>query len=40
MAGAWRNALLNLMAALVYTVLMIALAAFLLRRRGVWRSGE
>jgi ABC-type transport system involved in multi-copper enzyme maturation permease subunit len=40
MAGAWRNALLSLMAAVVYTVLMIALAAFLLRRRGVWRRGE
>jgi hypothetical protein len=40
MAGAWRDALASLAAALAYTVLMIGLAAFWLRRRGVWRRGE
>jgi ABC-type transport system involved in multi-copper enzyme maturation permease subunit len=40
MAGAWRSALLSLAAAILYTVLMIGLAAFWLRRRGVWRRDE
>jgi ABC-type transport system involved in multi-copper enzyme maturation permease subunit len=40
MTGAWRDALASLAAALAYTVLMIGLAAFWLRRRGVWRRGE
>jgi ABC-type transport system involved in multi-copper enzyme maturation permease subunit len=40
MAGAWQSALLSLAAALAYAVLMIGLAAFWLRRRGVWRRGE
>jgi ABC-type transport system involved in multi-copper enzyme maturation permease subunit len=40
MAGAWRDALASLAAALAYTVLMIGLAAFWLRRRGVARRGE
>ena len=35
MAGAWRNALLSLAAALAYAALMIGLAAVWLRRRGV-----
>jgi hypothetical protein len=39
-AGAWRDALLSLAAALAYAVLMIGLAALWLRRRGVWRRGE
>ena len=40
MAGAWRNALLSLAAALAYAALMIGLAAVWLRHRGVWRRGE
>jgi ABC-type transport system involved in multi-copper enzyme maturation permease subunit len=40
MAGAWQSALLSLAAALAYAVLMIGLAAFWLRCRGVWRRGE
>jgi ABC-type transport system involved in multi-copper enzyme maturation permease subunit len=40
MRGTWQSALLNLAAAVVYAVLMIGLAAFWLRRRGVWRRGE
>ena len=40
MAGAWRDALLGLAAALGYAALMIGLAALWLRRRGVWRRGE
>jgi ABC-type transport system involved in multi-copper enzyme maturation permease subunit len=40
MAGAWQRALVSLAIALAYTVLMIGLAAFWLRRRGVWRRGE
>lgn len=40
MAGAWRNALLSLAAALAYAVLMLGLAALWLRHRGVWRRGE
>ena len=40
MAGAWQSALLSLAAALACTALMIGLAAFWLRRRGVWGSGE
>ena len=40
LAGAWRNALLSLAAALAYAVLMIGLAALWLRCRGVARRGE
>jgi ABC-type transport system involved in multi-copper enzyme maturation permease subunit len=40
MRGAWRSALLSLVAAVAYAVLMIGLAAWWLRRRGVWRRGE
>jgi ABC-type transport system involved in multi-copper enzyme maturation permease subunit len=40
MSGAWRTALVSLGAALAYTVLMIGLAAYWLRRRGVYRRGE
>jgi ABC-type transport system involved in multi-copper enzyme maturation permease subunit len=40
MRGTWQSALLSLAAAVVYAVLMIGLAAFWLRRRGVWRRGE
>jgi ABC-type transport system involved in multi-copper enzyme maturation permease subunit len=40
MSGAWRSAALSLAASVVYAALMIGLAAFWLRRRGVWRRGE
>jgi len=39
-SGAWRSAAISLAIALVYTVVMIALAALWLRRRGVQRKGE
>ena len=38
--GAWRTALLSLVAAIAYTAVIIALAAFWMRRRGVHRRGE
>jgi ABC-type transport system involved in multi-copper enzyme maturation permease subunit len=38
--GTWQSALLSLAAAVVYAVVMIGLAAWWLRRRGVWRRGE
>jgi ABC-type transport system involved in multi-copper enzyme maturation permease subunit len=38
--GNWPSALLSLAAAIVYAVVMIGLAAWWLRRRGVWRRGE
>ncbi len=38
MAGAWRPALIGLVAALACTVLIMGLAAWWLRRRGVYRS--
>jgi hypothetical protein len=40
MSGAWRTALVSLGAALAYTILMIGLAAYWLRCRGVYRRGE
>jgi len=40
MSGAWRTALASLGAAVAYTVLMIGLAAYWLRRRGLYRGGE
>lgn len=40
MAGAWRTALISLLAALAYTILMIGLGAYWLRRSGVHRRGE
>jgi ABC-type transport system involved in multi-copper enzyme maturation permease subunit len=38
--GDWQSALLSLAAAIVYAVVMLGLAAWWLRRRGVWRRGE
>jgi ABC-type transport system involved in multi-copper enzyme maturation permease subunit len=38
--GTWQSALLSLAAAIVYAVVMLGLAAWWLRRRGVWRRGE
>jgi ABC-type transport system involved in multi-copper enzyme maturation permease subunit len=38
--GNWQSALRSLAAAIVYAVVIIALAAWWLRRRGVWRRGE
>lgn len=40
MSGAWRTALVSLGAAVAYTGLVIGLAAYWLRRRGVYRRGE
>jgi ABC-type transport system involved in multi-copper enzyme maturation permease subunit len=38
--GTWPSALLSLAVAIVYAVAMLGLAAWWLRRRGVWRRGE
>ena len=38
--GDWQSALLSLVAAIAYAVVMLGLAAWWLRRRGVWRRGE
>jgi hypothetical protein len=40
LTGAWRTALISLTAAVGYTLLMMAGAAYWLRRRGVYRRGE
>jgi ABC-type transport system involved in multi-copper enzyme maturation permease subunit len=40
MTGAWRTALANLVAAGACTILMIGLAAYVLRHRGVYRRSE
>jgi ABC-type transport system involved in multi-copper enzyme maturation permease subunit len=40
LTGAWRNALMSLAAAVAYTLLMMAGAAYWLRRRGVYRRSE
>jgi ABC-type transport system involved in multi-copper enzyme maturation permease subunit len=40
LTGAWRTALISLTAAVGYTLLMMAGAAYWLRRRGVCRRGE
>lgn len=37
--GAWRSAIVSLMIAIAYAAIVIVLAAFWLRRRGVQRSG-
>jgi ABC-type multidrug transport system permease subunit len=39
-SGAWRSAAISMVIALVYAMVMIALAAFWLHRRGVQRKGE
>ncbi|MDH3669472.1 MAG: ABC transporter permease [Paracoccaceae bacterium] len=38
--GAWRTALISLAVAVAYTAVMICLAAYWMRRRGVHRRGE
>jgi ABC-type transport system involved in multi-copper enzyme maturation permease subunit len=38
--GAWRTALISLVVAIASTLLMIGIAAYWLRRRGVYRRGE
>lgn len=38
--GAWRTALISLAASVAYTAVMICLAAYWMRRRGVHRGGE
>ena len=40
LTGAWRTALMSLAAAVAYTLLMMAGAAYWLRRRGVYRRSE
>jgi ABC-type transport system involved in multi-copper enzyme maturation permease subunit len=40
MTGAWRTASISLAAAIAYALLIIAGAAYWLRRRGVYRRGE
>jgi ABC-type Na+ efflux pump permease subunit len=40
MTGAWRTALISLAAAIVYTLIIIGVAAYWLRCRGVYRRGE
>ena len=38
--GAWRTALISLAVSVAYTAVMICLAAYWMRRRGVHRAGE